>query len=263
MSRLLFLCLLLAAPLGFAQNPAPETYESLLNKGLKAEALRQYADAITFYVGAYRISPQSIVVNERLTAIFTEIKANGGETREFEILLPPNLRDEFLKSGVLKTSRDDAAFLKKMTLIFWVVAGLVVLGILMGLIWLIKRRGQEPVEEKKFSTNVSPTRKVAARASSGPKKEVKITEKTREDISGIMETGHKSITSAQPRPDLSKVPEELGSAIQDSEVVQALAGTMLTEVSTEQTETGKFSKLSIEAGLVFEDADLEDLKEKK
>lgn len=230
---------------------AAETYDQLLNEGLKAEGLRQNAEAISFYIKAAAANPRATLPKERIISIFRDLKERNEPTTELEILLPEDLKRDLSQIGVLRTTQDDAASLRTMNLIFWSVAGLVVVGLLGGLFVLFLRSRRED-DAPKFSTKKTPKRMVPVQ-STAIKKEVKVTQKTKEQMSGIIASvkslgAPEATTPATPE----KQAEEI-KALQDSEVLQALAETMISEVSVEETKDGKFSKLSLEASLIFDE----------
>lgn len=245
--------LLLSLFVGQAQPQL--TYEQALNQGLKAEGLRQWPEAISFYVQAIKLQPQNPLPRDRLISVFRDLKSQGQSTTELEILLPEDIKFQLSKLGAIETAADQAASLRRMNIIFWSVAAFIVLAILGGLLWLFLRQRRDDEDEPKFSTRVSPKKKgpgTEASKTTGetPRKDLVVTERTREQMKDVI-AGVKSI----PLPSKASEPvtAEQMNDLKESEVLSALAQTMISEVETEETDLGRFSKMTIEAQLIFDD----------
>lgn len=235
-------------------------YEKYLNEGLRAEGMGSYPDAVNAYLKALQADPKSRTPKDRIFAIFKEMRSKRKPTTELEVLLPLDVRDELVAAKILRSDLEHKEAAEWMTIVFWGFVALALVLAMMVSIWIYGRI-QKSREEKAFSTRQSQSTKQTrpVKSDTGPvaKRETKITEKTRQEMTNVI-TGVKSITSAQPRPDLTP-PEELqkaAEALQSSEVVSALAGTLVSEVATDQTETGKFSKLSLDGTMLFDESDL-------
>jgi hypothetical protein len=85
-----------------------------------------------------------------------------------------------------------------------------------------------------------------------------ITSKTREEITGII-SKVKSVTPTAPEvspEELKAIRENQIQKLEDSGVVEALAGNLVSKVDTDTTAQGKFSKMTLEASLIFDDEEL-------
>lgn len=245
-----------------------KTYENVLNEGLKAEGLRQWPEAISYYVQAIKLQPANPLPRDRVISIFRELKSQGVSTTELEVLLDDDLKDQLGRMGILKNLADEAASLRRMNLIFWGGAGLLGCLILAGFFWLLgRKRAEADLDAPVFSTRASPQKKRAPESSpasaKGPvkapapeafKPNTKVTEKTKSEMTGII-ANVKSLTSEQPRKMTPPTAEEL-QALNSSEVIEAIAQTMISDVSVEEAKEGKFAKMTIEAELIFDESDL-------
>jgi len=236
--------------------PGAASYNKLMNQALKAETEKKSADALELYLKAMQLDPEASLPRERILVLYRELKANNKPTIQYELQFPEDLRRQIAPKAAPMTEAATAAEdLRTMNFVFWSIAILLLVGIVAGLIWMLKRvRAQD--EEKAFSTRKSPKR-AAPIQTSVVKKDVKVTQKTKEEMTGII-SSVKSLTNSElnmPIKDPKKEAEEM-QGLQDSEVLQALAETMISEVSTEESDKGKFSKLSLEASLLFDESDI-------
>ncbi|MBN8556043.1 MAG: hypothetical protein J0L93_11410, partial [Deltaproteobacteria bacterium] len=118
---------------------------------------------------------------------------------------------------------------------------------------LFSRKEKKAAKPGEKTAEKSPEKSVDAKVSNETgaiKRDVKITEKMRGEIDDIFKSV-KSLNNDQP------VTNETGSvnieALKDSGVIQAFAGSMVSEVTSEEFPEGKFSKMTLEASLLFDD----------
>jgi len=80
-----------------------------------------------------------------------------------------------------------------------------------------------------------------------------VTPQTREIMKGLFRSVSSLKSSNDERPATSVVAQE---ELEGSPVVDALAQTMVSEVITETRPTGRYSNMTVDASLVFDEADL-------
>lgn len=88
-------------------------------------------------------------------------------------------------------------------------------------------------------------------------KEVVVTERTREEMFEML-SGVKSLTQEMSRPnfdDIDLTDSEIAQ-LKDNEIVKSLAETLLSDVQTEEVKGQKFSKMSLDASLFFDETDV-------
>jgi hypothetical protein len=193
----------------------------------------------------------------------------------YKSLLSPELLEEFNKTGVFKDHYDGEGAVRKLNT--WMWAGAIGFVAFLGLALLFfslrssraeKRQFDAETElEKKKSiarvaastaqkTSESKSPNIPANVNRGQnvsKKEVKINEQTRANITGVV-ANVKSLNL-----DENKISELTGGqkvdvdGLLDSGVLNAFVKDWVTEVNVEQTETGKFSKMTVDASLLFDD----------
>jgi hypothetical protein len=85
-----------------------------------------------------------------------------------------------------------------------------------------------------------------------------MTEKSREEIKDIM-SSVSSLTQQLKRPEsIEPEPsEEEIVELKESNIVQALAETLITEVKVDETDQGRFSKMTLDASLFFGESDVD------
>jgi len=253
----------------FLQEPilAEENPQSILQQALQAEALREYPEAVRGYEQVLRLAPENPIARTRIIAIFKALTEQGQSTEHLVLLVSPDVLDELRSLGYVKNIKQEADWLKKLTVIFWSVLATAVV-MIVGFVIYTFRKSRNQDDEGVFSTNkrLSAFRRANLENSKEAfsKRESVITDKTRQEITSVI-SGVKSITGVQPRPpDFQSLAE--AEDFENSGVVTALAETMISNVSSEQTDQGKFSKMSLDASLVFDEndlpPDLEEWKEK-
>lgn len=264
------------------RESAKQNYDDIFQDGLKAEADQKWADAIQFYVLAMAKNPKSPWPKERLKALFQKLQKEEISIVPYESLLSPELRDEFLKTGVIRTAYDSEKGAQDLNRYIWsaVVGGILLIGIVL-IILMIKSRGSEREAERlqtamrkdrrqtprapsstgaiakpEFATGPAPTVLPETKSIKRPemaKKEVKLNEGARANITGVV-ANVKSLNL-----DEKKIDELTGArrvdlaGLSDSGVINALVEDWVTEVKIEQTDKGKFSKMTVDASLVFDD----------
>ncbi len=91
-----------------------------------------------------------------------------------------------------------------------------------------------------------------------PVSEVHVTEKTRQEITGII-AGVKSVTGAQTvtKEQLEAIREGQKEMLESSGVMDAFVEDFVSKVESEETKSGRFSKMTLEAGLIFDSEELQ------
>lgn len=251
-----------------AENPSSQ-YDELFQNGLKAEAAKNWSDAIQFYLKAQSASPQSPWPKGRIVAILKELTEKGQTTDNLVVLLPQEMQDDFLRSGVLKANYDEKGAIDQLNLYIW--GGIVAFILLIGgtlAYFIFHQKKQEEHEAYLSSIRTKPrapapssgsatSKVVSPKQELTQKKDMHITEDTRNEISGIFQ----SITSVQSAE--IKEEEVDVDALHQSGVLEALAQTMISEVQTEDAKEGRFSKMTVEAALLFDESDFETPKEEE
>lgn len=87
-----------------------------------------------------------------------------------------------------------------------------------------------------------------------PPPEMIVTEKTRVQMNNML-SSITAIKPIEPPPKKEEPPIDL-KALEDSAIVEALAKTMISEPQSENSQSGKFSKMTIDAVLLFDEEDL-------
>lgn len=245
-----------------------DSYDTIFQNGLKAEASQKWADAIQFYMLAMAKSPETPWPKERLKALFKNLQKNSVPIDSYQNLLSQELREEFLRTGIIQSEYDQGAALSRLNLLVW---GGVILFFLMvvGGLFYISFRKKADSDSEFTSKNTGSNRKrpnagSAAQAAKvgdqkpnappvAPRKDVKVSAQTRENITGIM-SSVKSLSADEDR-----IQELTGShrvdvdALEQSGVIQAFAEDLLSSVNIEETQQGKFSKMTVDASLLFDE----------
>jgi hypothetical protein len=246
------------------------SYDQMFQSGLKAEAAREWSEAIQFYLSAQAKSPQSPWPKERIQAIFTSLQKSDQQVALLETLLPPEMSAEFRKKGIIKDDYDHEADVSKLNFYLWGSLIFIFLAAGFGLFYLSSRSAKQEAEEAKLRTSVFakkaapkaksvegkiPKESAVPRETGALKKDVKITDKTRTEMDGIF-SSVKSLAEESPKSETGSVDIE---ALNTSGVIEAFAQSMVSDVTSEESKYGKFSKMTLEASLLFDD----DEEEKK
>ncbi len=244
------------------------SYDQLFQRGLESENEQNWTEAIQYYLEAGKANPKAPWTEQRIAAIFKKLQELGEPLARYEVLLPFEMLEKFRKSGVIKQNYDRAGALRRLNFLIW---GSIVFLLLVvaGVVGYIVFKKQSSEEERLLSLRQGPKRPQGQRAAGGEfvsktnsgvgfKKETKITEKTREEISGIF-SSVKSLTGTQESPPAEEIDLE---GLRQSGIVQALAQNLVTEVSVEEAQDGKFSKMTVEASLLFDDEKAEEVESK-
>lgn len=259
-----------------AAAPGP-TYDQIFQDGLKAEANQKWPDAIQYYVLAMAKNPKSPWPKERLKALFKALQKMELPVEPYKTLLPPELLEEFLKTGVIQEHYDSESAVSRLNT--WMWAGVIGLVGLIGAILLYLSIRSARAERDQFDTETkTELKKVAARKAAATnartldrttdpkgipkppqlsKKETKITDQARANITGVV-ANVKSLNL-----DFEKIKEMTGEqkvdveGLKDSGVINAFVQDWVTEVNIEQTQIGKFSKMTVDASLVFDEDKVE------
>lgn len=83
--------------------------------------------------------------------------------------------------------------------------------------------------------------------------ETQVTERTREQIQNVV-SNVKSI-SLEERKTLEPSKESIEAELKDSQIIQSLADTLVSQPHTDETEAGRFSKMMVDASLIFDPED--------
>ncbi len=88
--------------------------------------------------------------------------------------------------------------------------------------------------------------------------ETVVTEKTREEMFEMI-SAVKSLTKEMPRPNLDEVDmsDEEIKRLNESGVVEGLADTLMSKVQTDEIEGKRFSKMTLDASLFFDESDVD------
>ena len=234
-----------------AEKPSSE-YDQIFQKGLVAEAGKNWTEAVQYYLQAQEKAPTSPWPKERIIAIFKNLNEQGQSTLAIEVLLPSAMQDEFKARGFIRTSYDQESVLKKFNQLIW--GGLISLLLLAGIfltVALFRKRNVDRVELVKVAKpkKVLDLKDKKAVPSEPQKKEVTITEKTREEMSDLI-GNVKSVTREFKISKEQKVDIE---GLRDSGVIDALSEDWVSKVSSEDSPEGKFSKMMVSAELIFEE----------
>ena len=242
------------------------SYDELFQNGLKAEATKEWSEAVQYYLLANKKAPDSPWPKERIQAVFKALQKSGQSIAALETLLPIEMSQDFRSRGIISDHYDSNVAMKNLNYSIW--GGIVAaLGLIFGgLFYLTRKSKKEEEEEEALRTSLFSRKaeKKAGKASEKSKesknlnetgaikRDVKITEKMRDEIDGIFNSV-KSLSEEQG------VTSDTGSvnieALKDSGVIEAFAGSMVSEVTTEESPEGKFSKMTLEASLLFEEDD--------
>lgn len=281
--RYLLLFSTLSAPLSLwsiVQAEESGTYDQYFQEGLKAEANQKWADAVQFYALAMAKNPKSPWPKERLKSLFTNLQKAEQPIESYKLLLPNDLLDEFMKTGVIQEHYDAESAVNRLNTFIWagVLALLATIGGLLLYFSLKSKAREDDVEirrdrsDKKKAMNRQFQQHTNAQAEAGtpkasspaaPKKDLKLSEQARANITGVV-TNVKSLNF-----DLEKNKEITGAqkvdveALQDSGVIEAFVKDWVTEVAVEQTDTGKFSKMTVDAVLLFDEDKVQENSGKK
>lgn len=259
-------CLLLGgAEVSFSQT---NKFDAAFNEGLKQEREGNQTEAIKFYLQAMEISRRNDLPRKRIEAIFRRRLERGESISDLKVLLPDHLISDLEIKKVFEVepirvvkAKEQASYL------FWVLVALVVLGAA-GLLFFKAWKKKKEEEEESFFATVKKTRIVPSStgqqprpsglAPSAKKSDLKpiVRQETREEIEGMIE-GVTSLTSEMKRPNFEALSEEKRAELESTDLVKALASTLLSEIKTREQEGHKYSRLTMDASLLFEEEDVE------
>lgn len=231
----------------------PNRYRENMKSGLAAETNRDYPAAIAAYVQAYQERPTEKLPKQRLEAIFQSLINQKLSTEPYEILLPKALADDFIQRGLLTPKMDAQMAESKLSRIIWmVVGGVLLLGaMVIGFILYRIRESENDSGSTVQSRRKSGSKSPKPGSSPFPKKETIVTEKTRENMTGLIGSV-KSIQTSSDTGDTSK--DEINSkGLEESGLIQTMAQDMVSQVTSDGESHQKFSKMSLDASLIFDD----------
>ncbi len=242
-----------------------DSYDFHLNEGLKSEALKNWPDAVAAYMRAIEKDPRAALPRERIVSIFKSLKSKRESTQAIELLINVEIKNELVLAGVFQPVEADQSSLTVMSYVFWGSAFIVLLivAISLGMMFRKKQAEFDAEKEKLYERTTGGHRRSTVQPKADRpdvprlKKDVKVTDQTKSEMTDLI-SNVKTLTGTQARPDWTEAPavqQEQIKALESSEVLQALAQTMLSEVTTENAPEGKFSKLSLDASLVFDETD--------
>jgi len=252
--------------LGLAGAAPISKYEEKYTAGLKEEASQNWSAAIQFYLEAIEQDPTKSFPRKRIDAIFQDLVQKGEPIGTLRILLPPDLEKDMDRRGIFEL--DEIKTEKPLSALWsYLVFGLIGM-VLIGLgFFLFKRvRRQEDAEAlEAFYATTKKTRIVPTSTGeqARPKNinrdsesKVVLTEKTREEMETMM-TSVSSLTQEMKKPDFDAMSQEEEDELKESDIVKALASTLISEVSTKEKDGHKLSKMSLDASLVFDEHDVD------
>lgn len=241
-------------------------YEELFQKGFEQETAKNWSAAVQWYLEAIKQDPLQPFPRNRLERIFHDRLKAGESIETLRALLPPELENEFEQKGFFRLGGPKR---EPISILYDVLIWGSLIAVVLGIAWYIFRRFRretEKEEEEAFYASVKKTRIVPSDTGSQKrpdiplkakaKKDAVVTEKTRDEIEGLFDNVS-SLTQEMKRPDFAEeVSEEKMEELQESEVVKALAQTLLSDVKVEEKEGHKYSKLSMDASLLFDESDV-------
>ncbi len=124
----------------------------------------------------------------------------------------------------------------------------------------IRSAGSPPRPPSVRETSEKPimTGSVPVPSGLGKPKSSAMTEKSRDEIQEVM-SSVSSLTRELKHSKVEKVEESEDEVVQlkESDIVQALAETLISEVKVDETQQGRFSKVSLDASLFFDETDVD------
>lgn len=241
-------------------------YEKLFTSGLKEEAGRNWSAAIEYYLQAIKEDPTKPFPKKRIDSIFQDRVKNGEPIGTLRSLLPPDLEQDMDRRGIFELDG-----IKEEKPISWLwnvlIFGLIAI-VLFGagrFVYKRVRRQEESEALEAFYASTKKTRIIPTNTgeqarpknidADGDKKSV-VTEKTREEMDTMI-SSVSSLTQEMQRPDFAAMSQEEEEELKESDIVKALASTLISEVSIKEKEGHKLSKLSLDASLVFDEHDVD------
>lgn len=241
-------------------------YEEFFQKALEEEAAQNWTAAIQNYLEAQQAEPSKTFPEERIRDIFRAQLKAGESINALRILLPKDLDQKFEREGVYSLEAPKGSRLS----VFWnvLIWGFIISLLCLGA-WVIYRQvrqNESQAQKEQEQADIANTRQAPRRTPSlptehRPQKAIVITEKTRERMQSMM-SSVQSLTGEMKRPDdFQELEDEEFEKLKDSGVVRALAETLLSEVSIEQSPSGKYSKMTLDASLFFDESDVDFFEE--
>lgn len=233
-----------------------QDYEKAFQEALQEEAAKNWSAAIQNYLEARASDPSKSFPEDRIRNILQQQLIEGRSVNSLRLLLPPDLDQKFAAEGVYDLT---AGSQKKTTLpISLFIYGFILLALAGGIYLLMKqviRMKKQEVEE--FTPKPQPKRKPVVPTEHRVAKPAMLTDAKREELHGMLDSVQ-SLTGELKRPEnIDELTDDERQQLEDSGVVKALVETLLSEVQIETTEQGKYSKLSVDASLFFDEGDVE------
>jgi hypothetical protein len=230
-------------------------YQKNLDEGLKAEARGDFVQATASFVKAYQADPKKSVPRDRIIMMISDWRAKGRSLAEIEKQLPVDLHDDLVRRGILSRATEKAS---QTSVLYQALAALGILLLITVVILVVKHRSRAEQVQNETTSIRRKTQKPSPNPSAGasaavnvPRKEATVTPRMREEISELISRVRSIPESVQQeRTDESEKQQQI---LEESGVLQALAQTLVSEVEIDQTEQGKYSKLSIDALLLFDE----------
>jgi|GEM_PF-3602333 len=250
---------LLQSSLWADQSP----YEKNFQKAIEQETAENWSAAIQYYLDAMKVDPSQPFPRQQIIRIFQQKLRAGKSIDALRTILPKKLEDEFQMAGVFQLQAvKDKGISPLWNYLIWGFVFLALTGIVGGLFWLIRKKEkkeQEIAENRtSFRRPIAPIQKEKAAKPLfplQPKKESVITEKTREEIDQMISTVT-SVTSEMKRPDYQAMNEEEMEALKDTDLIRSLAQTLVSDVVSEDDPAGKYSKMTVDGSLIFDEEDV-------
>ncbi|MBN8555866.1 MAG: hypothetical protein J0L93_10515 [Deltaproteobacteria bacterium] len=90
------------------------SYDELFQNGLKAEATKEWSEAIQYYLLANAKAPDSPWPKERIQAVFKALQKSGQSIAAIETLLPTEMSQDFRNRGIITDNYDSNVALKNL-----------------------------------------------------------------------------------------------------------------------------------------------------
>jgi len=208
--------------------------------------------------------PSQPFPKRQIERILRQRLERGEPIEALRALLPLELDRELSQRAVFDLGRQeeqDLSFLWQIGGWFLIFLGVAGVGLL---IWRKLQQREAEVQEEELLESIRSEKKRIVRTHTGEtarpefttKKSTVVLEKTREEIEGLM-SGVSSLTQEMKRPDFQHMSDEDLAKLQESDIVESLSRTLLSEVEIKEKDGLRHSKLSVDASLVFDEHDVD------
>lgn len=256
-------------------------YDEAIERALMAEASEDWKGAIEAYLEARKHAPNIPFPAQHIARILRARLQEGEEVDRYRALLPEDLDHRLERDGVYhlegeRVRRDFSKFWN------WFIWGGLLLVILAGGAFFLKQffqKEHQQIAKKGRQKNEQVASTQANQAAETPREEKKetsggapvpkkveavVTEKTREEMQDMF-SSVRSLTGEQKREEAwneEELDQEAREKLENSGILHSFAEALVSQVKIEESEYGKFSKMSVDASMLFEEGEKVDESDK-